>query len=282
MNRSVLACCLFFIAIGSTYGQPGEDDRPPRPMRGAKVDVEEDADYATALMALTAQTPFAAAMQLALPVHRTIAAGPRAQKLKAMTFDRRPGAMLTKWAPKPKPDADKASTQPKKTPEEEKLDAEMEAFHRAVTLGEWARVKHSIRSWHQVEAKIAYTQILRSLATAPIDPEIQRRITAGAQIPRHILERNVFFTDDLLGLASCSPGPLTKDNVKSLAGMLRQALTNGVVIEHIVDRFGSLQKLLRASVSDLDEVEGVGAARARAIKDGLSRLAETSILDRYA
>ena len=54
------------------------------------------------------------------------------------------------------------------------------------------------------------------------------------------------------------------------------------VIEHIVDRFGSLQKLLRASVSDLDEVEGVGAARARAIKDGLSRLAETSILDRYA
>ena len=236
MNRFVLAWCLFFIAIGSTYGQPGEDDRPPRPMRGAKVDVEEDADYATALMALTAQTPVAAAMQLALPVHRTIAAGPRAQKLKAMTFDRRPGAMLTKWAPKPKPDADKVSTQPKKAPEEEKLDAEMEAFHRAVTLGEWARVKHSIRSWHQVEAKIAYTQILRSLATAPIDPEIQRRITAGAQIPRHILERNVFFTDDLLGLASCSPGPLTKDNVKSLAGMLRQALTNGVVIEHIVDR----------------------------------------------
>ena len=30
------------------------------------------------------------------------------------------------------------------------------------------------------------------------------------------------------------------------------------------------------------EVEGVGEARARAIKDGLSRVAETSILDRYA
>ena len=39
---------------------------------------------------------------------------------------------------------------------------------------------------------------------------------------------------------------------------------------------------MRATVDDLDEVEGVGAARARAIKDGLSRLAETSILDRYA
>jgi diadenylate cyclase len=39
---------------------------------------------------------------------------------------------------------------------------------------------------------------------------------------------------------------------------------------------------MRASIADLTEVEGVGEARARAIKDGLSRVAETSILDRYA
>ena len=43
-----------------------------------------------------------------------------------------------------------------------------------------------------------------------------------------------------------------------------------------------LPKIMRASISDLVEVEGVGEARARAIKDGLSRVAETSILDRYA
>ena len=36
-----------------------------------------------------------------------------------------------------------------------------------------------------------------------------------------------------------------------------------------------------AGVPDLVEVEGVGEARARAIKDGLARLAETSILERY-
>jgi len=38
---------------------------------------------------------------------------------------------------------------------------------------------------------------------------------------------------------------------------------------------------MRAGVSDLVEVEGVGEARGRAIKEGLSRLAETSILERY-
>jgi diadenylate cyclase len=54
-----------------------------------------------------------------------------------------------------------------------------------------------------------------------------------------------------------------------------------VVADHVVDRFSNLQKIMRAGVSDLVEVEGVGDARARAIKEGLSRLAETSILDRY-
>jgi diadenylate cyclase len=55
-----------------------------------------------------------------------------------------------------------------------------------------------------------------------------------------------------------------------------------VIAEHVVERFGQLPKIMRASISDLVEVEGVGEARARAIKDGLSRVAETSILDRYA
>jgi len=54
------------------------------------------------------------------------------------------------------------------------------------------------------------------------------------------------------------------------------------IVEKIVERFSSLPKLMRASIADLVEVEGVGEARARAIKDGLSRIAESSILERYA
>jgi diadenylate cyclase len=53
------------------------------------------------------------------------------------------------------------------------------------------------------------------------------------------------------------------------------------IVERIVARFGNLQKIMRATIDDLDDVEGVGETRARAIKEGLSRLAETSILDRY-
>lgn len=55
----------------------------------------------------------------------------------------------------------------------------------------------------------------------------------------------------------------------------------GAVIDRLVDHFGSLQKLLAASVDDLQAVEGVGDSRARSVREGLSRLAESSILERY-
>lgn len=53
------------------------------------------------------------------------------------------------------------------------------------------------------------------------------------------------------------------------------------VEESIVRRFATLPKIMRASLEDLDEVEGVGEARARRIREGLSRLTESSMLDRY-
>ncbi len=54
-----------------------------------------------------------------------------------------------------------------------------------------------------------------------------------------------------------------------------------LVSDHVVARFSNLQKIMRAGLTDLTEVEGVGEVRAKAIKEGLSRLAETSILERY-
>ncbi|WP_042366235.1 DNA integrity scanning diadenylate cyclase DisA [Streptacidiphilus neutrinimicus] len=53
------------------------------------------------------------------------------------------------------------------------------------------------------------------------------------------------------------------------------------VIERLVEHFGGLQKLLAASIDDLQTVEGVGESRARSVREGLSRLAESSILERY-
>ncbi len=54
-----------------------------------------------------------------------------------------------------------------------------------------------------------------------------------------------------------------------------------LVVDRLVEHFGGLQKLLAASIDDLQVVEGVGDTRARSVREGLSRLAESSILERY-
>lgn len=53
------------------------------------------------------------------------------------------------------------------------------------------------------------------------------------------------------------------------------------VIDGLVAHFGSLQRVLAAGIDDLQVVDGVGAQRARAVREGLSRLAESSILERF-
>jgi diadenylate cyclase len=55
----------------------------------------------------------------------------------------------------------------------------------------------------------------------------------------------------------------------------------GTVVDRLVGHFGTLQRLLAATVDDLRTVGGVGDARARVVREGLSRLAEASILERY-
>ncbi len=53
------------------------------------------------------------------------------------------------------------------------------------------------------------------------------------------------------------------------------------IVDRLVGHFGGLQKLLAAGIDELMGVEGVGEQRARAVREGLSRLAESSILERY-
>jgi len=54
-----------------------------------------------------------------------------------------------------------------------------------------------------------------------------------------------------------------------------------VLIERLVARFGSLPEILSASAAELESVEGIGAATARHVRDGLARLVEASIFERY-
>jgi diadenylate cyclase len=53
------------------------------------------------------------------------------------------------------------------------------------------------------------------------------------------------------------------------------------VIAHVVEHFDGLEAFVRASQAELEEVEGVGGVRAREIREGLRRLQEQNLVDRY-
>ncbi|HEU4511538.1 MAG TPA: DNA integrity scanning diadenylate cyclase DisA [Nocardioidaceae bacterium] len=81
-----------------------------------------------------------------------------------------------------------------------------------------------------------------------------------------------------LGAGEHLDGAVTPKGYRLLAKVPRLPNT---VVDRLVDHFGSLQKLLSAGIDDLQAVEGVGELRARSVREGLSRLAESSILERY-
>jgi len=51
------------------------------------------------------------------------------------------------------------------------------------------------------------------------------------------------------------------------------------IIDNLVERFGLLIHIMRASIEELDEVEGIGEVRARSIKNGLRRMHEQLLLE---
>ena len=54
-----------------------------------------------------------------------------------------------------------------------------------------------------------------------------------------------------------------------------------LVVQRIVDEFGGLEELLAATDGELETVDGVGEIRAKDIREGLRRLQEINLVDRY-
>ena len=98
-------------------------------------------------------------------------------------------------------------------------------------------------------------------------------------------------TEELLDLRTVagplrSPNsPIDLDEPLQARGYRLLARVRGLseaMTHQVVSHFGNLQKILRATPEVLADASGLDVGRARAVKDSLARLAETSILDRYS
>jgi diadenylate cyclase len=54
-----------------------------------------------------------------------------------------------------------------------------------------------------------------------------------------------------------------------------------LVVQKITQELGGLEEVLAASDTDLAAVDGVGPLRAKDIREGLRRLQEIDVVDRY-
>ncbi len=139
----------------------------------------------------------------------------------------------------------------------------------------------------QLDELIAGVEADRQLVVRDYQP-LHGRKTKG--IDASLTELDGLSATDLLDLLSVAralgfaPTPELLDSAVSPRGfrlLARVPRLPDLVVDRLVDHFGGLQRLLAASIDDLQAVEGVGEARARTIREGLSRLAESSILERY-
>lgn len=53
------------------------------------------------------------------------------------------------------------------------------------------------------------------------------------------------------------------------------------VVENLIDKFENLPRIVKATKEELDEVDGIGDVRARAIQEGLTRIQEQLFIDRH-
>ena len=77
--------------------------------------------------------------------------------------------------------------------------------------------------------------------------------------------------------AEAQDSAMSSRGYRAMSGIPRLQFAH---VDRLVRSFGTLQALLASSSADLQAVEGIGSIWARHIREGLSRLAETSI-ERY-
>ncbi|MFC3300938.1 DNA integrity scanning protein DisA [Arthrobacter agilis] len=114
--------------------------------------------------------------------------------------------------------------------------------------------------------------------------------TSTAPVEERVATLQGFSSTDLIDLGTIASVLGFNPSVDSLEAVIQPKgyrLLSGIkavppaVANRLVDHFGGLQNLMAANIEDLMAVDGIGEQRARTVREGLSRIAETSLLDRF-
>lgn len=122
------------------------------------------------------------------------------------------------------------------------------------------------QAFHDVPEQ--YEALLRDYVAEGVDHEAVRE--ALSELTSEELSDAVEITQ-LLGYGSVGPSEDYLLKPRGYRQLERVPRLPNRVAERLIEEFGSLEELLSATEEELDEVEGIGQARARAIRRGLRR-----------
>lgn len=122
--------------------------------------------------------------------------------------------------------------------------------------------------------------LVKDYCREPSEDKIREALTALRKMsPEELLDpQQIVRVLGYLNVGTAMEEPVSPRGYRILHKIPR--LPSGI-IQNLVDRFGDLSTILNASIEELDEVDGIGEVRARAIQDGLRRLREQVFIDRH-
>ncbi len=122
--------------------------------------------------------------------------------------------------------------------------------------------------------------LIRDYATTDSEQSLSDALSALSQLPHQEL-LDYGRLAELLGYdrkTSTLEFPVSSRGYRVLGRIPRLPK---LVVQRIVQEFGGLEEVLAASDEDLEAVEGVGATRAKEIREGMRRIREVEPVDRY-
>jgi diadenylate cyclase len=131
---------------------------------------------------------------------------------------------------------------------------------------------------HELSAGVSELRDLLEQDYRPADPAVpfgfaglEALSTAELLVPQTVARAVGFTSNEHLD------GPISTRGYRQVAQINRLPASFG---PRLIEHFGSLQALFSATSAELQEVDGVGESRARSIRDGLLRLAESAYAER--
>ncbi len=145
----------------------------------------------------------------------------------------------------------------------EKVQSEVTAFRRNVTLGNWSAVKESLASMKPTTAKQVYEHLLNSMIAAPngqqLSPQVQtqvvrnysggtsRTVQSISSGEANAGSSSYLTPSDVLGIADAAPAEFTESQLSLLAQVLRVPVQNGFELQPLITQLKAGSRWLGGS-----------------------------------